>query len=287
MLTDQEFNIFQSELKERSGITIEKDKLYLLESRLMPVAKKHGLEDLSALAQHISAPAGSAVINEVVEAMTTNETSFMRDSKPFKRFRELILPDLMENKKNGRTIRIWCAACSSGQEPYSLAIILDEMKEKLTGWTVEILATDISEEMVERAKAGVYTQFEVQRGLSVQHLVKYFTQEEEKWIINPALKTPITFNTFNLLDSYRQHGKFDIIFCRNVLIYFEKELKINILDRMSEVINPDGYLLLGGAETVLGLTEHWKPVPGFNGIYIDGESDPKAKSEQFMALAAE
>ena len=177
------------------------------------------------------------------------------------------MPEIIKARASRRSVRIWCAAGSTGQEPYSLAMCLKEMGAALTGWRIEIIATDLSQEVLEKAKAGVYSQFEVQRGLPIQHLVKYFKPNGETWQINPELRAMIQHRQLNLLHDFAQLGTFDVIFCRNVLIYFDQDTKINIFNRLARQIESDGFLVLGAAETVVGLTDAFKPVPDRRGLY--------------------
>jgi len=214
------------------------------------------------------------LLRDITEAMTTNESLFFRDMKPFDQLQELILPGLLKKRADKRQIRIWCAACSSGQEPYSIAMILKEAAAKLAGWRTEVIATDISAEMVAKAKAGVYTQFEVQRGLPVKLLVKYFAQNGDKWTIDPSIRSMVQFREFNLLDEPAALGTFDIVFCRNVLIYFDQDLKRQVLEKISKMMPSDGVLYLGGAETVLGVTDRFKPVSGQRGMYAQADGAP-------------
>ncbi|MCK6419053.1 MAG: protein-glutamate O-methyltransferase CheR [Alphaproteobacteria bacterium] len=269
-LTD--FDIYRDLLKEKSGLIITQDKIYLLESRLGPVAKKWGYPGLEALTLALQGAPKPELVNDVVEAMTTNETSFFRDTRPFDQFKAVILPKIMEKRAATKKIRIWCAAASSGQEPYSLVMILEEMKAKLPGWKVEILATDISNDILAQARQGVYTQFEVQRGLPIQMLMTHFVQDGDKWQISDAVKKQVTFQKFNLLDNMSALGRFDIIFCRNVLIYFDEPTKRGVLERMAKQCENDGFLLLGGAETVLGITEEWRLLPEQRGLYVRKDS---------------
>lgn len=262
-----DFNLFADLLKQRSGLLLTTDKSYLLESRLTPVARKWNLKGLEDLALRVRNN-DVGVINDIIEGMTTNESTFFRDTKPFEQFKTVLLPQYMKSRSAQKRIRIWCAACSSGQEPYSLAMILDEMKSLLAGWRIEIIATDLSKEMIEKAKEGLYTQFEVQRGLPITHLVKYFSQKGDRWQIKPELRQMVQYSTFNLLNDYSSLGNFDIIFCRNVLIYFEAALKKTILNKVVKIMPPDGTLYLGGAETVIGVTEEFKPVEGHRGMYV-------------------
>jgi len=253
-------------LKDNSGLDLSADKQYLIESRLLPLARKAGLADISELVQKLKG-GSSVIVGQVVEAMTTNETFFFRDKVPFDHFRESIMPEIIKARGNRKSIRIWCAAGSTGQEPYSLAMCVKEMSAALTGWRVEIVATDISQEVLEKSKAGIYSQFEVQRGLPIQMLVKYFKQNGDLWQINPEIRAMVQHKQLNLLHDFSQLGAFDIIFCRNVLIYFDQDTKINIFARLAKIMEPDGFLVLGAAETVVGLTDVFKPFPERRGLY--------------------
>jgi chemotaxis protein methyltransferase CheR len=215
--------------------------------------------------------AGAAALEEaVVEAMTTNESFFFRDKTPFEAFTTVMLPSLVERRPPGHALRIWCAAASTGQEPYSLAMILKENARKLGGRRVEILATDLSNDVLERARAGIYSQFEVQRGLPIQLLVKYFAQAGEGWQISADVRGMVDYRRLNLLNPFVGLGTFDVVFCRNVLIYFDMPTKTDVLARMSKVVAPDGYLVLGAAETVVGLTTAFRPVAEHRGLYAVG-----------------
>ena len=238
-------------LKDRSGLVLTRDKAYLLESRLMPVTRKRGLKGLDDLIQGIKGR-DEGVIREVTEAMTTNESFFFRDIKPFDQFRDMVLPYMLQNRAGRKALRIWSAAASSGQEPYSLAMLLKEQGARLAGWKIEIVGTDISREILEKARAGVYSQFEVQRGLPIQFLVKYFKKKDDMWQVDPAIRAMVQFKEYNLLSDLRSLGQFDVVFCRNVLIYFDQPTKTLVLDNMVRLILEDGVLYLGGAETVLG-----------------------------------
>jgi len=262
-----DFDFVAKLLKERSGLVLSKDKSYLLESRLMPVARRRGMKGLDELVAAIRRM-DPALVKDVTEAMTTNESFFFRDTKPFDQFRERVLPSLLAARKDKRQIRIWCAACSSGQEPYSLAIILKEMETKLSGWRIDIVATDLSTEILEKAKAGLYSQFEVQRGMPIALLVKYFQKKDEMWQIDARLRGMVQYRPLNLLTDVRSTlGTFDVVFCRNVLIYFDQETKGKVLADISKVMAPDGFLYLGGAETVLGISDKFRPIVGQRGMY--------------------
>ena len=262
-----DFDMICRLLRQRSGLVLSPDKAYLMESRLLPVARKWKLAGFEDLVKSIRSKPDEALVRDVVEAMTTNESFFFRDIKPFDQFKELVLPAMLKNRAGQRRLRIWSAACSSGQEPYSLAMILSEMASQLAGWTIEIIATDLSSEILTRAKEGIYSQFEVQRGLPVALLVKYFTQSGDRWQINSKIRSMVDYREFNLLADPGLLGRFDVVFCRNVLIYFDQETKAKVLERLANLMPEDGFLFLGGAETVLGLTERFKLINGQRGVY--------------------
>jgi chemotaxis protein methyltransferase CheR len=252
-------------LKSRSGLVLGPDKIYLAETRLAALLKREGLRDLAALADKLRPD--SPLERDVVDAMTTNESLFFRDSKPFDALRQRILPRLHAARGAGVPIRIWSAAASTGQEAYSIAIIAQELGIAMPGRRVEIVGTDIAREPLQRAREGLYTQFEIQRGLPMQMLVKYFEKADGQWRIRQTLRDAVTFREFNLLADLRPLGRFDIVFCRNVLIYFDAPTKTRVLDAIAKQIAPDGVLFLGGAETVLGLTDAFRAVPGESGAY--------------------
>ena len=266
-----DFEYYREFLYKESGLSINSEKAYLLESRLRPVLKSMGLDAMDQLTAKMKAGDSSAQHN-VIEAMTINETFFFRDTHPFDRFRDVIMPKMMEKKPAGSTIRIWCAACSSGQEPYSLGIIIKENAAKFGNYKFEIVATDLSEDILSVAKTAKYTQFEVQRGMPIQLLVKYFTQEGSDWFLKDDIKSMVRFEKFNLLDSMSKFGTIDIIFCRNVLIYFDPETKRKVFEELYGRCAKHGFLLLGGAETVVGVTDKFKPMAGERGLYIPTDS---------------
>jgi chemotaxis protein methyltransferase CheR len=284
-VTPLDYDYLRKLVKERSGLVLSADKQYLVESRLLPVARKCGLAGLSEVVQKLKGPSAQALAIEVVEAMMTNESFFFRDKLPFEHFRETIIPALMAARASQRRIRIWCAAASTGQEPYSLAMCLKEMAPQIAGWRFDILATDLSIEVLEKAKAGVYSQFEVQRGLPIQMLIKYFTQIGETWQIAPELRAMVQFRPFNLLNDFAGLGMFDVVFCRNVLIYFDQPTKIGMLDRVARSLERDGYLALGAAETVVGLTDSFKPIPERRGLYSPNAA-PRAAAGPRLAVVA-
>jgi chemotaxis protein methyltransferase CheR len=269
-LTD--FDIYRDLLKEKSGLSLTQDKAYLLESRLNPVAKRWGFENLDAMTLKLRGVPDKTLIIDIVEAMTTNETSFFRDTKPFEMFNAVVLPHMKKERATRKKLRIWCAAASSGQEPYTLSILLKEAAAQFPGWTFEIVGTDISNDILALAREGLYSQFEVQRGMPIMLLVKYFTQDGDRWRLNEDIRKMVKYEQFNLLDPMTKFGTFDIIFCRNVLIYFDEKTKGKVLENMAKQIESDGFLFLGGAETVLGITEAFKPIPGQRGLYAPDKS---------------
>src|SRR6195952_1730674 len=226
------------------------------------------------------------LITQVGVAMTTNETFFFRDKVPLDHFRDSIMPEILQARANRKSLRIWCAAGSTGQEPYSLAMALKEMSAATAGFRIEIIATDLSQEVLEKSKAGIYSQFEVQRGLPIQLLVKYFKQTGEFWQINADIRAMVQHRQLNLLHDFSQLGVFDIIFCRNVLIYFDQDTKINIFNRLAKTMEPDGFLVLGAAETVVGLTDVFKPFPEKRGLYRPTGVRPASAATAMPRVAA-
>ena len=234
-----EYDFLRKLLKERSGLVLSDDKQYLVESRLLPLARRAGIGSLSEL--FVKMKQGSdRLVTEVVEAMTTNETFFFRDKIPFDHLHETVFPELLKARASRKSLRIWCAAASTGQEPYSIAMILKNMSAQLAGWRVEIVATDLSHEVLEKCKSGMYSQFEVQRGLPIQMLMSYFKQTGDVWQINPDIRAMVQFRPLNLLQDFSSLGTFDVIFCRNVLIYFDQPTKAAVLGHLAKTMEPDG-----------------------------------------------
>jgi chemotaxis protein methyltransferase CheR len=262
-----DFAFFTKYIYDQTGLVLGPDKMYLIESRLAPLARKYNHANIDLLVGQLRASKAPDLHRDIVDAMMTNESFFFRDGKPFEQFRQLVLPGLLQSRAAKKSFRIWCAAASTGQEPYTLAMILKEEAAKLAGWRVDIVGTDISHDALDRARAGIYTQFEVQRGLPIQLLVKYFKQDGDKWQIAPEIRNAVQYRNFNLLSDFASLGSYDVIFCRNVLIYFDQKTKGTILDRMAKLLPSDGLLYLGGAETVLGVTERFQPMAGQRGIY--------------------
>ncbi|MBR1229564.1 MULTISPECIES: protein-glutamate O-methyltransferase CheR [unclassified Bradyrhizobium] len=283
-MTPPDYEYLRKLLKDHSGLDLSADKQYLIESRLLPLSRKCGLAGISELVQKMKGGA-STIVAQVVEAMTTNETFFFRDKVPFDHFRDSIVPEVLKARAARKSIRIWCAAGSTGQEPYSLAMSLKEMSAALAGWRIEIIATDLSQEVLEKSKAGIYSQFEVQRGLPIQMLVKYFKQNGELWQINADIRAMVQHRQLNLLHDFSQLGMFDVIFCRNVLIYFDQDTKINIFGRLAKSMEADGFLVLGAAETVVGLTDVFKPFPDKRGLYRPNAARAATAAPKIAAMA--
>ncbi|MGO4735497.1 protein-glutamate O-methyltransferase CheR [Bosea sp. 2KB_26] len=276
-MTEADFDFLRTLLHLRSGLSLSTEKRYLVESRLGILCRKRNIAGLGPLVQRLRLEGDRGLENAVVEAMTTNETLFFRDRTPFDLFRNVILPEKLAANAAHRSLRIWCAAVSTGQEAYSLAMILDEMAAQLAGWKIEIVGTDISAEVLERARGGLYTQFEIQRGLPIQLLLKHFRQEGDKWRISEQIRAMVELRQHNLLDPSGHFGLFDVILCRNVLIYFDVPTKARVMAALAQRLAPDGAFLLGAAETVIGITTSIVPDKQHRGLYRDGRSG-KAQS---------
>lgn len=263
-----DFQLLSDLLKKRSGLALTPDKAYLLESRLLPLARSRQMENLSQLCQKLRQNPPEDLLVEMTEAMTTNESSFFRDIKPFELLRKNVLPDLLKALDSQKFMRIWSAACSTGQEPYTISMCLQEDAAKMPGWKYEIVATDLAKKVVDRARQGVYTQFEAQRGLPIQLLLKYFNQmPDTTWQAKDNLRSTVQFKEFNLLGDYGPLGRFDLIFCRNVLIYFDDATKAVITDKMSKLLPKHGVLVLGSTETLIDPQGRFMAVPDFRGAY--------------------
>jgi chemotaxis protein methyltransferase CheR len=260
-------------LKARSGLVLGADKHYLLEGRLAPIARAQGCAGLDPLVARLRAAPNGPLAAAVVEAMTTNESFFFRDGKPFEHLRKA-LPRLCAARPAGVGLRFWSAACATGQEAYSLAMLLADEKPVLGERPVEIIASDISQEALGRAREGLYTQFEVQRGLPATQLVRHFRKDGAHWRISEGLRAMVTWRRWNLLDPLAPLGRFDVVFCRNVLIYFDQPTRARVLEQIARLMPPDGLLYLGGAETVLGITQEFEPLAGQRGAYAPAATDP-------------
>lgn len=256
-----EFALVRRILKEQSGLNLGEDKQDMLEGKLRPLLREFSLPTLSHLVLAMMKPEAHHLRSRVAQAVTVQESYFFRDKVPFNYFIDVMLPKLMAKREKERRIRVWCAAAATGQEPYSLAMELVEADSKLLGWTVEIVATDFVDDALNKARKGLYSQFEVQRGLPVSLLVEYFNKVGNAWEISPAIRDRVEFRSHNLLDGCQDLGIFDVIFCRNVLIYVDEATKRAILARLASQLAPDGYLVLGAAETTTGLSDEFMAVP--------------------------
>jgi chemotaxis protein methyltransferase CheR len=259
-ITAQSFRFVQELVRAESAIVLDLGKEYLVESRLAPLARAGGATDVDAYVAEVSRRRAPAALRAIVEALTTNETSWFRDSEPFVTLRTTVLPTLAASRQ-GRPIRVWCAASSSGQEPYSIAITALDTPE-LGGGVVEVVGTDLSEEMVSRARAGEYSQLEINRGLPATSLVRHFERAGTGWQVRPEVTKHVSFRTLNLIRPFPPMGRFDIVFLRNVLIYFDTATKRDILNRVRQVMTPDGVLFLGAAEMMTGIDDGWERLPG-------------------------
>lgn len=267
-----DFDLYQTLLKEKSGLWLTEDKSSLLETRLSPIAKKWGYPTFNAMTIALQGVPDNQLVNDVVEAMATSETSFFRDGTPFETLKDHVIPALQERRPKKREIKIWSAGAASGQEPCSIAITLKELESSIfAGWESSIFATDLSRHVIEQAKEGAYSQTEVQRGLPVQLLLKYFTQDDNKWRLSKDIRSMIKYDTFNLIDTMAGMGTFDIIFCRNVLSTFETSAQTDVLNRLKKHLEPDGFLFLGKDEAVPETVEGLSAVAGKTGLYTPAE----------------
>jgi chemotaxis protein methyltransferase CheR len=267
-ITPMDFQQVAEILYRKSGLKLSADKLYLLESRLTPLARRRNHSDLFGLVAEILQRPTDELLTELTDSMMTHESFFFRDPKAFENIKAKILPELRAQRAHQRKLRIWCAAASTGQEPYTVAMIFADQPEIWRDWSIEIVGSDISNVALEKATAGLYSQFEVQRGLPIQSLMKYFTQKGEAWQVNQQLRSMIKWRQFNLLDSAASLGYFDLILCRNVCIYFDAPMKKKVLTELNKRLVSDGHLILGGTETVLGNSEILSPSDIFPGFFV-------------------
>ncbi|MEP3524193.1 MAG: protein-glutamate O-methyltransferase CheR [Hyphomicrobiales bacterium] len=254
-MTPQCFEFFSEFLHKNSGLSLQKEKEYLLENRLDAVLKKHKIGSFEQLMSVVKNESNGPIGFDVIDCMSVTETSFFRDRKPFDLLVDTMLPEILGNRLATQPIRIWSAAASSGQEAYTIAMLCKENPGLFAGRRVEIHATDISDTVLAKAKSGLYSQFEVQRGLPTDMMLRYFEQVGEMWTLTPEIKSMVKFKQFNLMHPFTSMPKFDIIFCRNVLIYFDAATKSKVFEKLHSVMADDGYLLLGGAETTMGLSQ--------------------------------
>jgi chemotaxis protein methyltransferase CheR len=262
-LSQTEFAYIRALVQKRSAIVLEADKVYLAEARLGSLARREGFDSMAAFMVYLLARPSMGLHQKVVEAMTTNETSFFRDIHPFTGLRQTVLPALIKARSAERRLHIWSAACSSGQEPFSVAMLLREYFPSLTGWNLRIIGSDLSTAMLERARRGRYTQMEVNRGLPAQLLVKHFRKDGADWQLKDEIRKMVEFSSINLIDDWPALPPLDLILLRNVLIYFDVPTRKQILKKIRRVLRPQGYLFLGGAETTFNLDE------GFERVQLD------------------
>ena len=254
-MTDQDFDFLRGLLKAHCAVHLEPGKQYLVESRLAPIVHQMNLGTISDLVRRIRAQPCPTLSTRIVEALMTKETSFFRDQHPFDTLRKTVLPELLQRRGQERTLNIWCAACSTGQEPYSLAILIREHFPELAGWKVKLLASDLSGEVLARAREGKYHQLEINRGLPLSLRAKYFEQHGSTWQLSSKIRGMVEFQEINLVGSWPVLPRMDLVLLRNVMIYFDVDKKKAILNRIARVLRPDGYLLLGGAESTINLAD--------------------------------
>lgn len=265
-MTGPDFDYFCKLMRDRSGLVLSASKAYLVRGRLEPVARAAGLGDVESLLAKLRSGAPDDLIRQCVDAMATHESSFFRDGAPFEQLARTILPALISQRRASRRLRIWCAACSSGQEPWSVAMLLKE-NAQLAGWNLEIVATDMSEAILTKARNALYSDFEVRRGLAPERLTRWFQPEGGEWRVLPALREIVSFRSHNLLQGVSGLGVFDVILCRNVLIYFDVERKREVFVHLDRALADDGVLCLGSSETVLGVVETFVTAEGARGLY--------------------
>jgi chemotaxis protein methyltransferase CheR len=257
----------------RSGIVLDASKEYLVEARLSMLAKKLAVDSIKMLVAQVRTRGNEIAERAIVAAMTTNETSFFRDLHPFETFKTKVMPAIIARRAKERKLAIWCAASSTGQEPYSLAILLKEHFPQLEAWDVTFVASDLSREVLQKARTGHYTQLEMNRGLPAALMVKYFKKMGLEWEVIPEVRKMIDFREINLLGAFPALPPLDVVFIRNVLIYFNQETKKEILGRIRRMIHPEGFLFLGAAETTLNLDENFQRLQADNsGCYRIGQS---------------
>ena len=265
------FEYVSTLVRNDAGLVLETGKEYLVEARLRPLAQEAGLTSVQAFIQHLRMPTGSGMRRRVIEAMTTNETSFFRDMHPFDSLRKVILPRVIASRREERRLNIWSAACSTGQEPYTVAMIIREHFPELANWSCRIIATDLSREVLARAQSGRYTQLEVNRGMPVQYLSRYFVRDKLDWEIKKELGAMVEFVEMNLTRGWPPLPRVDIVLLRNVLIYFDVTIKRQIFEGMHRQLRQDGYLLLGNCETTLGIHDGFRTTAGRQGRLASGQ----------------
>lgn len=277
MVTPEDFAFISKLLVERSAIALEPGKEYLIETRLAPIVRKLELGSIAELVARLKMPGNNGLSTQIVEALVTTETQFFRDIHPFETLRKTVIPDLIRRRGTERALTIWCCASSTGQEPYSLAMLLRESFPELQTWKVTLLATDLSREVLARAKEGKYNQIEVNRGLPAALLVKYFQQQGTQWQLKQEIRNLVDFRELNLANPWPALPRMDLILNRNVMIYFDIATKKSILNRLARLLRADGYLLLGGSETTFNLEESFRRVEALRAGFYQLESASSSK----------
>jgi chemotaxis protein methyltransferase CheR len=265
-LTPHDIELIRAVVHARSGVVVDPAKLYLIESRLAPLVRREGYASTDEFVHALRQSRSDAMMWAVTEALSTGETSFFRDRAPFEYFSKEVLPRL-NLARGDRPVRVWSTACSTGQEPYSLAMIVDEERSRLPGLKVELFGSDLSEARLEKAQSGLYSQFEIQRGLPIRLLVRHFEKIDEMWALSPRIRQMVRWRRINLLADLRPLGTFDVIFCRHVLRDFDSEGRRLVLEQLARALPDDGCLVLGVDETLGGVTEALQPVVGRSGVY--------------------
>ena len=251
--------------RSRAGLALGMERAFFVENRLATLARREGVDSVEALVARIRAAPDEPLVRAAVEALATPETSFFRDRTPFDHLRDVVVPELAASRPGGK-VRVWCAGCSTGQEPYSLAMMADEHASRFPNLQLEILATDLSSRALEKAQAGLYTQFEVQRGLPIRLLIRHFDKVGDNWQVSQGLRQKVRWGRLNLMNDFAKLGRFDVVFCRNVLSYFDAAPRANVLFRLAAALAGDGCLILGAGEAA-GLPEAFEPARGGAGLH--------------------
>ena len=283
-MNSDDFEYLSQFLRRRSGLVLAPYRAHLIEGRLSPVARRFGFRNVESLLRELRY-ARETLARAVTEAMTTNDSSFFRDRVLFDHFRDVVLPELVTERVGRKHLRIWSAACAAGQEAYSLAMILDHMKLADQGWSIDLIATDLSSDLIARAEEGIYTEFEVSRGLNARHLATHFHRAGSSWRISDRLRRMVSFRTFNLLDSYGWLHELDAVFCRNVLIFLEPKAKRQVIEKISEVLAPDGVLVLGHAENIDGVHDYFVRREGAPGCFALREQGSGIRYQKLARIA--
>ena len=273
-MSPADFAYLAARIKARAGISLGEDKIYLCETRLEPVVAAHKLGSISKIVPALKTAPNNELLDDIVDAMTTNETLFFRDQGPFDLFEKRLLPQFAASRGRQTPIRIWSAAASTGQEAFSLAILINEARASLGDLKVEIIGTDLCRAALARAESGRFNQFEIQRGLPRHICTKYFAHDGNDWVVAREIRKMVRFQRLNLMEDFRSLGRFDIVFCRNVLIYFDFATKRDVLARTAAVMADDGALILGASETVIGISEQFTMVDGARGLYVKTGKNP-------------